>query len=171
MQHWLAECVYAIFGRSMIQVATMFLQCVFILLFLPGLLTAQHQVSQPPTIALPEELRTVQGKRGTVFVMMSPTCPICQKITLGLKDLITSYRKDEIAFVLVFPDSTVDWKSIDSFKQKYGLQNIVALRDSLQTLTSKLNATVTPEFVLVGAHMQILYQGRMNNLFERIGVM
>ena len=105
-----------------------------------------------------------------VYVFLSETCPICQNQTLSLSDLNDDFEKKGIKIVGIFPNTEMsDSASILKFKKKYK-QNFDVQLDVNQVLTSKLQATITPQvFVINKSTQDILYEGKVDNSFERVG--
>jgi peroxiredoxin len=105
-----------------------------------------------------------------VYVFLSETCPICQNQTLSLRDLNDDFAPKGIKIIGVFPNIEMsDSTSIFRFKKKYKLNFGVQLDDN-QLLSSKLQASVTPQVFVVRKNTQeILYEGKIDNSFERVG--
>jgi peroxiredoxin len=105
-----------------------------------------------------------------VYVFLSETCPICQNQTISLRDLNDDFGSKGIKMIGVFPNIKIsDAASILKFKKKYKLNFEVQL-DENQLLSEKLQATVTPQvFVLRKSNQEILYEGKIDNSFERVG--
>lgn len=105
----------------------------------------------------------------TVYLFMSETCPICQSATLNLRNLYEEYHAKGVDFVAVFPNVTVsNAGSIEKFAKKYHLDFSMRLDDN-QQLTRRFSATVTPQVFVVNAADQVLYEGKIDNGFERVG--
>lgn len=106
----------------------------------------------------------------TVYIFLSETCPICQNQTLSLRDLNDKFVSKGIKIVGVFPNIEMsDAVSILKFKKKYKLNFEVQL-DNSQLISSKLQATVTPQvFVVKNNTQEVLYEGKIDNSFERVG--
>ncbi len=103
----------------------------------------------------------------TVYVFLREDCVISQNYTPKLNQLFEQYQSEKLGFVGIFP-STRD-AQITAFQEKYRL--LFSLQsDYYQTITKKLGATVTPEVVVYNHVCQeILYQGRIDNTYFRVG--
>lgn len=110
------------------------------------------------------------GPVATVYVFLSETCPICQAATLSLNSLYKEYRDKGIEFVGVFPNGTVSTPvSVEKFAKKYRLDFPLQL-DENRSRTIYFGATVTPQvFVTEGTDGAVVYQGKIDNGFERVG--
>ncbi len=103
----------------------------------------------------------------TVYVFLREDCVISQNYTPKLNQLFEQYHSAELGFVGIFP-STRD-AQITAFQKKYQLA-FPLQSDYYQTTTKKLSATVTPEVVIYNhACGEILYQGRIDNTYFRVG--
>ena len=105
-----------------------------------------------------------------VYVFLSETCPICQNQTLSLRDLNATFAPKGVKIIGIFPNIEMsDSVSILKFKKKYKLDFDVQI-DKNQQLTSALKATTTPQVFVVNKNTQeILYEGKVDNSFERVG--
>ncbi|MBK9247271.1 MAG: redoxin domain-containing protein [Ignavibacteria bacterium] len=108
------------------------------------------------------------NNKATVLVFLSESCPICQKYTPTLKSLWTEYSNKNIQFYGVFPSSSIEIDSVVAFTKKYGI-TFPLLIDSSQHITSILKARVTPEVIVLSQTGDVMYQGRIDNLFPEIG--
>jgi peroxiredoxin len=106
----------------------------------------------------------------TVFIFLSETCPICQTATLELKNIYNQYHPKGIEFIGLFPNTEMsNVTSITKFGQKYNLPFLLKLDESQQKV-KQFSAMVTPQvFVVRNIDNQIMYNGRIDNGFERVG--
>ena len=105
----------------------------------------------------------------TVYVFMAETCPICQYHVLSLKKFNKTYSEKGFRFVLVFPNALSSKKTIKKFMKEYDFE-MEYIIDDKQSLVNKYRATVTPEVYIEGRSREKIYNGRIDNTFERIGV-
>jgi thiol-disulfide isomerase/thioredoxin len=112
-----------------------------------------------------ESLR--KGKT-TVYFFISPECPLCQSYSLTMRTLHTQYAAKGIEFVGIVPGNDFDEMDIVTYKNKYKIP-FKMWRDSKMELTSKYNATITPEAIVVDAKGKALYQGRIDNWAYELG--
>ncbi len=110
----------------------------------------------------------IDNYKGTVLLFFSPECPICQSQTKTINELFVQYEKDSIAFMLIFPGNYYSKKTIKRFINEYGI-SIPSLIDKDFQLTRKVNATVTPEAILIDNKGNRIYSGLIDNYFEDIG--
>ena len=107
--------------------------------------------------------------RATVYVFLAPTCPISQAATLELRALHQQYAATPgVAFVGVFPDTALVPADLAAFGRTYQLK--FPLRaDPGHVLTRRLGATITPEAAVTSAAGLLLYRGRLNDQYVRLG--
>jgi len=105
----------------------------------------------------------------SVYIFLHEECVISQYYTLPLKELHTQYANDSIQFIGLFPNFSSKKKNIQAFKEKYQIPFSLKT-DYFKTKTKLLNATVTPEVVIYNENKKtILYQGRVDNTYFRVG--
>lgn len=104
------------------------------------------------------------------YVFLSESCPICQNQTISLKKLHEEYKTRGVSIIGVFPKEQLsDAETINKFAKKYKIP-FELIKDENQTLTKKLKATITPEVFLIRKKtQQVLYSGKVDNGFERVG--
>lgn len=103
----------------------------------------------------------------TVYIFLSETCPICQSYTVKLKELYALYHTQNVQFLGVFPNYYSTAEDISAFGKKYGIP--FKLVQDTGALAGKLKATVTPEAFVTSAAGAILYSGRIDDSFYKIG--
>ena len=104
----------------------------------------------------------------TVYVFLSENCPICGSYTLTLKELYTKYHSDSLSFVGVFPNYYASTEGINEFKKKYSIP-FELIRDSLSAITAHFKAEITPEVFVENCSGKVVYSGRIDDLFFKIG--
>jgi hypothetical protein len=105
----------------------------------------------------------------TVYIFLMEDCRICQSYTLTLKELHQKYGRDGFDFIGVFPNASSSPESMLSFQKTYVLPFPVKL-DIGNKISQSLGARFTPEvFVVDNASSKILYQGRIDNAFFKLG--
>ena len=113
------------------------------------------------------QISNAQPARMSIYVFLSPECPLCQNYTRTLNQLEQHYS-GKIRIIGIVPGKT--WKKSDltAFAAKYHL--VFALRqDSDLKLTHSLHATTTPEAILLGPDNTVIYQGAIDNWYKALG--
>jgi hypothetical protein len=108
--------------------------------------------------------------RATVYVFLAPTCPISQAVMPAVRALHAQYGAAHgVAFVGVFPEAALTATDRARFGRDYQL-SFPLQADAGHVLTHRLGATVTPEAVLTDAAGALLYRGRIDDSYARLGV-
>lgn len=124
-----------------------------VLLLLAGVATAQSD----------------RPERFSVYFFLLEDCKISQAYTPILKQLFSNYSNDSIRFYGLFPNPISSETGAEAFKQKYKLPFPCTTAQANAT-ARRLRIEVTPEVVVLeNGTQQVLYQGRIDNLFERVG--
>jgi peroxiredoxin len=105
----------------------------------------------------------------TIYIFLAEDCPISQSATLTLKTLYREYDTNKIEFIGVFANSASTEASMAQFQQKYEIPFTLKF-DADNRIMKSLGARVTPEVFVVGQpSRRILYKGRIDDSFARVG--
>lgn len=113
-----------------------------------------------------DPLKEASGKI-VVLVFVRTDCPISNRYAPLVQEMSVKYSR-EAAFWLVFPDKNESAESIRSYLQEYGYK-LSALRDPQHTLVEKSRVKVTPEVAVFNAKREMVYHGRIDNLYRDFG--
>jgi thiol-disulfide isomerase/thioredoxin len=102
-----------------------------------------------------------------VFVFVRTDCPISNRYAPMIHQLQKQFGQAAI-FRLVFPDKNEPADKIQKYLREYGY-DISAIRDLDHALAKRTMARVTPEAAVFNAQGELVYHGRIDNLYERIG--
>ncbi len=102
-----------------------------------------------------------------LFVFLSPECPLCQNYTSVLNKLDREYR-GKIKIYGIVPGKAYGPAEISAFAQKYKIAYPL-LMDSTLRLTHYLQASTTPEAILIGPGYELLYKGAIDNWYQALG--
>lgn len=108
------------------------------------------------------------NNRLVVFIFLSPDCPLCINYTQTLNEMHSRFRDSSIEFIAIFPGTYYELSEIKKFKTDYSMEFAIYLDPEL-SLTQKLNATVTPEAILLSAQGKKIYSGVIDNRVYEIG--
>src|SRR5947207_9135758 len=106
--------------------------------------------------------------QATVFVFLSPDCPVSQSYTLTLNGIYSQFPANDIGFYGVFPDRSSDRKAVDGFVKEYKILFPVVL-DADQKMADFFNATKTPEVFAVDRTGNTFYKGAIDNWTSELG--
>jgi thiol-disulfide isomerase/thioredoxin len=102
-----------------------------------------------------------------VFVFVRTDCPISNRYAPMLQEMNKKYGQ-LASFRLVFPDKTQSLDEIRHYLQAYSYR-LGAIRDPEHALVRKSKAKATPEAAVFDAKGELVYHGRIDNLYEHIG--
>jgi len=137
----------------------------------------------PPSVSVPQERLRVTGLDGTphgfdellgddravCFAFLHPACPLAQEYAPVLGALAAGFAADGIRFVGVVCEGD-DPAEVEAYRMKFGITFPIHL-DFAFTLAEALDATITPEVVLVDRERRIRYAGRIDDRYKVRGVM
>ncbi|MDX2136188.1 MAG: hypothetical protein SFV52_15490 [Saprospiraceae bacterium] len=105
----------------------------------------------------------------TLYLFLLEDCKITQAYTDRLHDIYDRYNPQGIRFVGLFSNPISNDTTVAAFTAKYGIPFPCRIDDRAEKARA-LGVTVTPEVVLYDERNHaILYQGRIDNLYERVG--
>jgi thiol-disulfide isomerase/thioredoxin len=113
-----------------------------------------------------EVLAQARGKI-LVLIFVRTDCPISNRYAPLLQDMSKKYGR-QAAFRLVFPDKNESPDKIRHFLQDYNYQ-LNAIRDLDHALVKKTTAKTTPEAAVFDTKGELVYRGRIDNLYDHIG--
>lgn len=109
----------------------------------------------------------INDKPLSLFVFLSPECPLCQNYTKTLNQLHEKFKQQVNIFGIV-PGSAYTVKDVAAFKNKYNI-NFSLFIDDKQNLTHYLKATVTPQVVLLNNKGSLVYTGAIDDWVQALG--
>ncbi len=105
----------------------------------------------------------------TLYLFLLEDCKITQAYTDRLQDMHDRYDPKGVRFVGLFSNPISTDSTVAAFTAKYGIPFPCSI-DVRSEMARILGVTVTPEVVLYDERNHaILYQGRIDNLYERVG--
>jgi thiol-disulfide isomerase/thioredoxin len=107
------------------------------------------------------------GKPFSLFIFLSPECPLCQNY-LSLFNSLQEKYKTEIAFYGIVPGRAYPATVIKEFASTYQVR-FPLLIDSLKSLTRYLHATITPQVILLDNKNTLVYKGAVDDLLMGLG--
>ena len=70
---------------------------------------------------------------------------------------------------LVYVDPTLTKADVEKHLKDFGYTSFPAILDSTQKLVKATGATITPEAAVIGPAGQVLYRGRIDNVWAALG--
>jgi len=152
-----------------IRIRTHFLILIFISLLQYSCQTSEvNQPFQPYKVEIPVlldstfDFSSIQNYKATVFIFLSPECPLCISYTRTLKDLFKEFTDKNFNFYGVVPGKSFSRDSVYQFVYEYEIPFKMIL-DTALVLTQHYGARITPEIVVVDSTGNKIYQGRIDN--------
>lgn len=116
--------------------------------------------------SLKDPLKEASGKV-IVLVFVRTDCPVSNRYAPLIQEMSLKYER-EATFWLVFPDKNESAEQIRNYRQEYGYK-LPALRDLEHALVKKSQVKVTPEVGVFDAKRELVYHGRIDNLYRDFG--
>lgn len=110
---------------------------------------------------------TSPSARLKLFVFLSPECPLCQNYTKILNELHTRYA-GKITLYGIIPGKTYKPAEVTAFSGKYKITYPLLIDESMR-LSRYLQASVTPEVILLGPDNELIYKGAIDNWYKALG--
>lgn len=110
---------------------------------------------------------TVELKKNTAFIFISPECPLCKNYMLTLNELAKKYP--QVNIVGVVPGKSYTTQEIKQFSDSYKAVFDIYL-DKNKALTKVLKAKVTPETIVIDEKGNMRYKGLIDNWQAKLGV-
>ena len=106
--------------------------------------------------------------RASILFFVSHDCPISNQFAPEIQRICGTYAEDGFQCFLVYVDPDLTAGLIRQHLQEFGHQ-APAILDSRHRLVEFSGATITPEVGVFSPQGEILYRGRINNFYERLG--
>ncbi|MEQ9411284.1 MAG: redoxin family protein [Fuerstiella sp.] len=107
------------------------------------------------------------GRVATAYVTLSPHCPISNACVPALNRLSEEFGARGIDFIGLVPGVAATAEDVESFADSFELRFPV-LHDAGHRLCQQLNATHTPQVIVLDATGRRIYSGRIDDQFSRI---
>lgn len=123
-------------------------------------------IAKQKTIFLPA---TTRPGTLSLFIFLSPECPLCQNYTRVLNKLEHQYG-ERVKFYGIIPGKSYSTDTIKAFAKKYKVFYSI-LVDGSSRLSRYLQATITPEVILLNEKNELVYKGAIDNWIKDLGKM
>ena len=97
-----------------------------------------------------------------VLVFMSPDCPLCINYTRTIRILNDQFKTDHVNFVTVYAGGYHNIDEIINFQKEYQL-DLLGLLDPDFKLTNLVDATVTPQAIVISPDQKLAYSGAIDD--------
>ncbi len=115
-------------------------------------------------------LATYGQEQLSVYVFVAEKCPISIYMARPLQETYKAFS-DQVAFNAVFPLKNSKEETAQAFLDKNGLSDFKIKIDNYQGFARKLEATITPEVLVLNNKGTVLYRGRISDAYKAPGKM
>jgi thiol-disulfide isomerase/thioredoxin len=139
------------------------------LLLLLVLLPCRLSLAAEPPVELldlqgkPHTPLVVSNRAAVVLFFLSPFCPTSNAFTPEVNQIAAEFE-GRFQFYVVEADANITVEDAKKHAETLGIKAPVLL-DPQQRLVRRTNARITPEAVILAANGEVLYQGRINDLY------
>ena len=109
-----------------------------------------------------------EGKASVLFFITSD-CPISNSYAPEIQRICSEYSPRQVSCDLVYVDPDLTTAAVKKHVQDFGYAAVPAILDSSQKLVKAAGATITPEAAVIGPSGQVLYRGRIDNVYAALG--
>lgn len=130
------------------------------------------EVSRIPTLSMLDgtNVSAVDDKAHyTVLIFTRTDCPIANKLVPHINQLTQDFSSQGAAIRMVYPIPTESNADVVNHQKEYSIV-APAFRDDEMRATIAMGATITPQAFVLTPAGQVVYQGRINDLFSGFGV-
>jgi thiol-disulfide isomerase/thioredoxin len=104
--------------------------------------------------------------KSVAYIFLSTECPLCQNYAPVLQSMQTNHP--DIQFYGIVSGTTFSKKDVATFAKEYGI-TFPVLMDPAKNISSSMNATVTPEVILIGSTGKEYYRGLIDDWVAGLG--
>jgi hypothetical protein len=109
-----------------------------------------------------------QNRANVVYFVMTD-CPISNRMAPEINRICKDYAAQNVGCFLAYVDPGVANQAILEHIKDYSHDCCPAINDAEQVFVAKAGATVTPEAALFSPSGEVLYRGRINDLYAALG--
>jgi len=107
--------------------------------------------------------------RAAVLFFIATDCPISNFYAPEIQKICGEYGTKGVSCSLFYEDVQVDSSAVRKHLMDFQYRNFPAFVDADRKVSTKVNATVTPETVLLDGAGKIRYRGRIDNFYADLG--
>lgn len=149
----------------------------FLLILLSGLTVIQSanaQLIAGSKLAAVSKLKDFNGKtfpvkptgKPVAYLFLSTECPLCKNYAPVLQALQNKYK--DVQFYGIISGATFSRKDVAEYVKDYGI-TFPVLMDPAKHMSNSMNATVTPEVILLSGTGQEYYRGLIDDWVVGLG--
>ena len=111
-----------------------------------------------------------KSAKASILFFITHDCPIANKYSREIQRIMAEYETHKIKSFLVYVDPEMNHSDAVKHMKDFGYGSQMAFLDLRHELVRATGAKVTPEAVVVARRGVIAYRGRIDNLYEDLGV-
>jgi thiol-disulfide isomerase/thioredoxin len=108
------------------------------------------------------------GKASVLFFVTSD-CPISNSYAPEIQRICSEYGPKQVSCNLVYVDPDLTLADVKKHVKEFGYSGVPAILDTTQKLVEAAGAKTTPEAVVFSPSGQVLYRGRIDNVYAALG--
>ena len=105
----------------------------------------------------------------SVLFFITSDCPISNSYAPEIQRVCSEYGPKKVSCNLVYVDPDLTVADVKKHVKDFGYSGVPAILDSTQKLVHAASASITPEAAVIGASGQVLYRGRIDNVYASLG--
>ena len=109
------------------------------------------------------------SRAATALFFVMTDCPISNQFAPEIDRVCADYGPRGLSCFLVYVDPEKSDEEIRAHAAAFGHGHRPALHDADRALTARAGATITPEAAVFSKDGELLYRGRINNLYASLG--
>lgn len=106
----------------------------------------------------------------TVYFFITNDCPISNAYAPEIHRICSEYQSKGVACELVYVDPALSDEAAHKHAAQYQHVGYPLVVDRKHEMVKKTGVTITPETAVVDANGKLLYRGRIDNSFVKLGV-
>jgi thioredoxin-related protein len=110
---------------------------------------------------------SIAGKQLSLFIFLSPECPLCQNYSKTLKGLQERFDQ-QVNLYGIFPGNAYTLHEVLAFETRYNTRFNLFI-DQKKQLTNYLHASATPQAILLDNKGNLLYTGAIDDWVQGLG--
>jgi hypothetical protein len=107
--------------------------------------------------------------KATVLLFVSAECPVSNRYAPVVQRLYDAFRSQGVRFWLVYPNPADSQSVIRAHLKDYGY-SLTPLRDPQHRLVGLARATITPEAAVFDRARRLVYRGRIDDRYVKLGL-
>lgn len=102
-----------------------------------------------------------------LFIFLSPECPLCRRYSTAFKNLFSRFNQ-KVEFFGIVPGNAYTVAEVRKYVDEHHIPFSLFI-DQDKMLSNYLQATTTPQVILLNENYQMVYKGAVDNLLSELG--